>query len=225
VYIGSLTNTGLSTPNLVWDNTVNVFSLGVPPQAPQPGVNYPLDTGDNRFENRSLQVGKRILNIATVNIGGYPAPIWYNFNIGVSPHTLVAQRLLVASPSSYDWHPAINANTVGATGSTPLGEIFTTWMSTDPFNNLNVQLRAAGWIGDDPGSSLSGIPVFTSSIPLTNQTDGNGIHRTGDYSYIATYPAPALGCTNANELGILEGETSGPAAGTWGTHVAIVKHC
>ena len=26
VYIGSLTNTGLSTPNLVWDNTVNVWT-------------------------------------------------------------------------------------------------------------------------------------------------------------------------------------------------------
>ena len=79
-------------------------------------------------------------------------------------------------------------------------------------------------IGNRHGT-LSGIAVFTSSIPSTNQTDGGGIHRTGDYSYIATYPAAALGCSNAGELGILEGETSGPAAGTWGTHVAIVKHC
>ena len=97
-------------------------------------------------------------------------------------------------------------------------------MSTDPDNNVNVQLRAGGGIGDSPASGATGIPVFTSAFGLTNQTDLNGTHRTGDYSYIATYPAAALGC-GAGELGILEGETVGPAAGTWGTHVGIVKHC
>jgi hypothetical protein len=228
VYIGSLTNTGLSTPNLVWDNTVNVALNGMPPQAAQPASagRYALDTGDNRFENRSLQVGSRIINTATINYSGYPAPAWYNFNIYASPHTLVSEGAYYASASSYDWHPSINANTIGATGFlAPLGEIFTTWMSTDPTNNLNVQLRAGGGLGDNPPTGPSGIAVYTSSIPLTNQTDSHGIHRTGDYSYIATYPAAALGCTKAGELGILEGETSGPAAGTWGTHVAIVKHC
>ena len=67
--------------------------------------------------------------------------------------------------------------------------------------------------------------MFTSAFGLTNQTDASGIHRTGDYAYIATYPAAALGCSSPGEIGILEGETVGPAAGTWGTHVAIVKHC
>jgi hypothetical protein len=226
VYIGALTNTGLSTPNLVWDNTVNVTSVGVPPQAVQPASagGYNLDTGDNRFENRSLQVGSRILNTATVNIGGYPAPAYFNFDISASPHTLVSQSYFYGSPSSFDWHPAINANTVGATSGTPLGEIFRTWMSTDPTNNVNVQLRAGGGTGDNPGFT-AGTPVYTSTIPLTNQTDSHGLHRTGDYAYIATYPAAALGCSSVGELGILEGETSGPAAGTWGTHVAIVKHC
>ena len=59
---------------------------------------------------------------------------------------------------------------------------------------------------------------------MTNQTDSLGRHRTGDYAYIALYPAAALGC-GAYELGILEGETAGPAGGLWGTRVAIVKHC
>jgi hypothetical protein len=88
-----------------------------------------------------------------------------------------------------------------------------------------VHLRVGGWLGDDPCADRLGIPVFTSAIPLTNQTDSNGIHRPGDYSYIALYPAAALGCTNANEIGILEGETAGPSAGLWGTHIGIVKHC
>jgi hypothetical protein len=225
VYIGSLRDTGLTTASVnLWDNTVDVAENGVPPNAPRPGISYDLDTGDNRFENRSLQVGGRILNTATVNLDNYAAVAWYNFDVGASPHTLVASNYLFASGTSYDWHPAINANIVAAPSGTPLGEIFMTWMSNDFTNGVNVQLRAAGWIGDDPGAVLSGIPVFTSSIPLTNQTDSLGRHRTGDYAYIALYPAAALGCV-ANEIGILEGETSGPAAGLWGTHIGILKHC
>jgi hypothetical protein len=229
VYIGSMTNTGLSNVSLhLWDNTVAVSDYGILANAPQPGTTYTLDTGDNRFENRSLQVGSRLLNTATVNGGGNnSAPAWYNFNIGVSPHTLVAEAFWIASYTSYDWHPSINANTVAATAGTPLGEVFGTWMSTDVTAGVNVQLRAVGWIGDNPGPGqlAFGIPVYTSTIPLTNQTDANGIHRTGNYSYIALYPAAALGCASPGEIGILDGETSGPAAGNWGTHIGIVKHC
>jgi hypothetical protein len=168
-----------------------------------------------------VQVGSRILNVATVLDSRFPAVAWYNFNVGVDPHTLQASQYLFAANSSFDWHPSINANAVSGL----LDEVFATWMSTNPTAGTNVQLRAAGWVSDDPGSTLSGIPVFTSAIPLTNQTDANGIHRSGDYSYIALYPAAALGCTHANEIGILEGETAGPSAGLWGTHVGIVKHC
>ena len=225
VYLASLRDTGLTTNSMnLWDAVLTVSNFGVPPQAPQPGVNYPLDTGDNRFENRSLQVGSRLLNTATVNLAGFAAPSWYNFNIGASPPVLLGEDYFYGSLSSYAWHPAINANRVGAISGTPLGEIFTTWMSTDPSANVNVQLRAGGGINDSPASGITGVPVFTSSFPLTNQTDSHGTHRTGDYAYIATYPAAALGC-QASELGILEGETVGPAAGTWGTHIGIVKHC
>ncbi len=222
VSIGSLTNTGLTTAAVhMVDNTVGVNFFGVPPNAPQPGTTYDLDTGDNRFENRSLQVGNRIINTATVSAGGpFAIPAYYNFNIGVSPHTFVSDGDFFASGTSFDWHPSIVANTVAAPSGTPLGEVFVTWMSTD--TSTNVQLRAGGWLGDS--GFTTGVPVFTSSIPLTGQTDSIGRHRTGDYSYITTYPAAALGCL-ADEVGILEGETSGPAAGLWGTHVGIVKHC
>jgi hypothetical protein len=224
VFIGSLTNTGLSNVSLhLWDNTVAIGNNGIPPNAPQPGVSYDLDTGDNRFENRSLQVGSRILNTATVSVGGFATAAWFDFNVGVSPHTLQNSDIWFASGSSSDWHPAINANTLGATASTPLGEVFGTWMSVDVPNNVNVQLRAIGGLGDT-GLSGAGITVFTSPRALTGQTDSNGIHRTGDYAYIALYPAAALGC-QANELGILEGETAAGTAGLWSTRIGIVKHC
>jgi hypothetical protein len=221
VSIGSLTNTGLSGTSLHWDNTVTIGNFGIPPNAPQPGVNYPLDTGDNRFENRSVQNYYRILNVATVNNSGLATPLWLDFDIQASPHVLVNGNGWFASPTSSDWHPSINVNNV--TGY-PLGETFGTWMSVDATNNVNVQLRAIGATGDDVGSG-AGIPVYTSPRALTGQTDSNGVHRTGDYSYIALYPAAALGCGNASEIGILMGETAGPSLGLWGTRIGIVKHC
>jgi hypothetical protein len=222
VHIGTLTNSGLDAENLVWGSTVNVAYNGIPPSAQQPGTTYTLDTGDNRFENRSLQVGSRILNAATVNSAGLATAIWYNFNTGGTP-SLVAENGWFAGLHSYDWHPSITANTVGASSS-PVGEVFGTWMSTDPVGSVLPQLRAVGWIGDDAGAPLSGLTVYTSPLPLTGQTDINGVHRTGDYSYITTYPAAALGC-QAGEIGILEGETATGTAGLWGTHIGIVKHC
>src|SRR5438105_2163619 len=103
VSIGSMTNTRLTTAAVhMVDNTVDVDLSGVPPNAPQPGTTYDLDTGDNRFENRSLQVGNRILNTATVSAGtSFAIPAYYNFNIGVSPHTFVSDGDFYASDTSY----------------------------------------------------------------------------------------------------------------------------
>src|SRR5207247_2114642 len=75
VIIGSLTNSSRENAQFhEVDNTVNVVDNGLPPDASQPGTSYTLDTGDNRFENRSLQVGSRIINTATINLAGSPAP-------------------------------------------------------------------------------------------------------------------------------------------------------
>src|SRR5205823_623185 len=124
---------------------------------------------------------------------------------------------------SNDWHPSIVANTVAVPSGSVLGEVFVTWMSTDASAGTNLQLRAGGGLGDNP-SIGSGLPVFTSPLPLTNQTDANGVHRSGDYTYVTTYPAAALGC-QAGEVGILTGETAAATAGLWSTRVGIVKHC
>ena len=39
------------------------------------------------------------------------------------------------------------------------------------------------------GGGPGGVAVYTSPLPLNSRTDSHGIHRTGDYSYIAPYPA------------------------------------
>src|SRR5439155_18951980 len=99
---------GLAAANLHWDsNTIFVgIPHGIPPNAPQPGVDYPLDTGDNRFENRSLQSGSRILTAATVSglikSGGLATAVWFDFNIGVSSHTFQNYNFWFASSTSSD---------------------------------------------------------------------------------------------------------------------------
>ena len=51
---------------------------------------------------------------AAVKRDNYAAVAWFNFDIGASPHTLAASNYVYASGTSYDWHPAINANRVAA---------------------------------------------------------------------------------------------------------------
>jgi len=127
------------------------------------------------------------------------------------------------SGSSSDWHPSIVVNGVGATGPSPTGETFGTWMTVDATNNINLQLRAIGGDGTADSAGLgAGIAVGpASATALTNQTfNGN---RAGDYSYISLYPGPVGGC-QANEFAILEGEVAHDLT-HWGTRLGIVKHC
>jgi hypothetical protein len=221
VFLGPMFNTGLSNVSLThWQAKVATPAFGAPPCAPQPGVNYCLETSlGSSFENRSPQIGNRIWNVNTIQVGT-ATPQWYEFNTGAN--TLVNSGIWFATGTSSDWHPSIVVNGVGATGSSPTGEVFGTWMSVDATNNLNLQLRAIGGSFDFAGFG-AGIAVGPASAqPITNQTFPDSRHRSGDYSYISLFPAPAFGCA-ANEFALLEGEVS---LGTiWGTRLGIVKHC
>ncbi len=218
VFLGPMVNSGLTNVSVThWQAKVATAAFGSPPCAPQPGVNYCLDPGDSRFENRSAQIGNRIWNVNSTAVGTV-TPRWYEFN--TSANTLVSTGIWFVSGTSSDWHPSIVVNGVGAVSPNPTGETFGTWMSVDAANNRNIQLRAIGGSFDNGGSG-AGIAVGpASALPLTNQTfNGN---RAGDYSYISLYPGPVGPCA-ANEFAILEGEVS---KGTnWGTRIGIVKHC
>jgi hypothetical protein len=221
VYLGPIFNSGLSNMSVQhWQAKVPVPAYTVPPCAPQPGVSYCLDTSDNRFENRSAQIGNRIWNVHEIS-DGTATPEWYEFNTGNS--TLVSTDIWFRTGTSTDWHPSIIVNGVGATASNPTGEAFGTWMSVDAANNQNLSLRAIGGNGNlDRAGHGAGIAIGpASATALTDQTFmGN---RSGDYSYISLYPAPAGGCS-ANEWALLEGEVAFDLT-NWGTRVAIVKHC
>ena len=74
-----------------------------------------------------------------------------------SEEALGAQRRWVVAVEQ-PLQPGVSAEL--APEYTPLGEIFTTWMSTDPTNKVNVQLRAGGGLGDTP---QPGSPAYPCS--------------------------------------------------------------
>lgn len=80
VYLGAMTNTSRSNPSLVfWQAIIPVPRYSVAADAPQPGVNYALETGDNEFEQRSVQFGRRIWNVHTISVRT-ATPKWYEFD-------------------------------------------------------------------------------------------------------------------------------------------------
>jgi hypothetical protein len=212
VYLGAMTNTSRSNAQTVfWKAIIPVPAYRVAADAPQPGVNYALETGDNEFEQRSIQLGSRIWNVHTVSVGT-ATPRWYEFDTG--SNSLVADSIWFASGTSSDWHPSIVANTAG--------ETFGTWMSVDAPRNLNLSLHFNGGSGNSAGGGAGGT-LFTSTQPLTGQTFPFPRHRAGDFSYIALDPSSYPGCA-ANRRAWLEGEvTFGP--NLWGTRIGRVGNC
>jgi hypothetical protein len=162
--------------------TVAVAAYSVPPLAPQAGVNYPLETGDNRIENRTLQVGNRLIAVHTIRVGT-ATPKWYMVNTASAPPSVLSTGIWFATLTSSDWRPHLTAAPT-ATGV----RCFGTWMSNDASRAIQLQVR---FIGDDGGSSCgsgAGTPLFTSSLPLTSQTFPDDRHRTGDYGAAALDP-------------------------------------
>jgi hypothetical protein len=212
VFLGAMTNTSRSNPNVVfWQAVIPVPAYAIAADAPQPGVDYALETGDNEFEQRSVQFGNRIWNVHTVAVGT-ATPRWYEFD--TSSNTLVADGIWFASGTSSDWHPSIVMNTAG--------ETFGTWMSVDAPRNLNLSLHFNGGTGDSAGSGGGGT-LFTSAQALTGQTFPPPRHRAGDYSYIALDPSSYPGCA-ANRRAWLEGEVTA-GSNLWGARIGRIGNC
>jgi hypothetical protein len=211
VYLGAYTNTSRSSPSLnLWQAVISVPAYSVPPDVPQPGTTYTLETLDNEFEQRSVQLGTRIWNVHTI-ADGTATPRWYEFDTGAN--SLVADGIWYATTTSSDWRPSIVMN-----GS---GQTFGTWMSVDVPNKTNVAIHYIGGSGDSAGSG-GGSVLYTSSQPLTGQT-ANGRDRDGDYSYITLDPSSYGSCA-AYERAWLEGEDTS-SANEWGTRLGLVGNC
>jgi len=217
VTVKAMANSSSTTPTLTTQAVIPVAAYSLPPTAPQAGVDYPLETGFNQFENRSVQYADRLWNVHTV-LANTATPRWYEFS--TSSNSLLASSLWFATNTSSDWRPHLTANT--------LGEVFSTWMSNDAPRNVQLQVRmnggqgasgsGVGTAGTGPGTAL-----VTSSQALTGQTFPDDRHRTGDYGAAALDPSFVSGCGD-NRQAFIVGETTA-AADTWGSQIAQIGFC
>ena len=154
VSLYTLTNTGAEPPTLSGPATIPVPAYLVPPNAPQPGTTYVIDTLDGRFVNASTQISNSLFQVHTINIGGYARPKFYEFD----PVNLTVRQsgTFSRSSTSYDFNASIAAN--------QRHDVVVTWSATDPTNNVNVEVRfRAAWPPIPLESSPPPVRCFTAA--------------------------------------------------------------
>lgn len=196
---------------LTGPTAIAVPAYTVPPHAPQPapctGTANTLDTGDNRFQNASTQLGNFLYQVHDENLVGFATPRFYK--IDTTALTVPDTAQFFASGTSHDFNPAIATD--------PSGNLVVTWTSTDPPAARNADVRFGGkrstdGLGDTWGG---GTALFTSAACITGNFDPNfGTQRWGDYSAVSFDPATALTFFLVNE--------KINSANVWGSRIGSV---
>lgn len=201
------TMTNSSRPNLtaVVASTITVPAYTFPPDAPQPGTTFLIDTLDGRFQNASTQVGNSLWQVHSINSGGFARPRWYEFN--TSMDTINQSGLISTSATSWDFNPAIVADLSNT-------RTFVNYSSTDVAAGTNAQVRFASCKPATPACAMDATAPaeFTSSTFYAQDSPSN---RWGDYSAVTIDP------TNP-DIAFLVNEYIQNAT-TWGTRIAEIS--
>jgi hypothetical protein len=165
--------------------SIPVPAYGVPPDAAQPGTTAKLDSSDSRFVNVSTQVGDSLFQVHTVNIGGFARPRFYEFD---TANKQVRQTGTFArSTTSYDFNASIAANLTK--------DVFVTWSSTDPSNNVNAEVRFSARLHSDPLNVIPGPGSLLFGSATFYRVSPGVVQRWGDYSAVSIDPADTTGAT------------------------------
>jgi hypothetical protein len=206
----SLREAGRAGVTLTGPVAIPVPAYNMPPAAQQPGTSDPnnrLDTSDSRFVNASGQVGDSLYQVHTINLGGFPAPRFYQ--ISTATNSVLQSGFFFASGTSDDFNASIAVNSAG--------DGFVTWTSTDPPAGTNAEVRfSASPASAGPFLFGAGAPLFTSGMALTGDFDSRfGMQRWGDYSAVTIDPSNSVQAWIVNE--------KIDAAGTWGTRIGAIS--
>lgn len=173
---------------VVYTNYIPVPTFALPPYALQPGTTNVLDTLDARFENASTQIGNSLFQVHTVDYSGFPTPRFYEFD--TLNKSVIQSGIFFRSLTSDDFNASIAANRYK--------DVFVTWTSTDPTNNVNAQVRFSGRLHTDPpGTISSGSLLYGSTTYLSGEPSDwdPSVQRWGDYSAVSLDPADPRGAT------------------------------
>jgi hypothetical protein len=204
---------GLGTANqtlVVQANVaVGTFSYSTT-QVAQPGTTFTLDPGDARFEHDGVQSGQSLWQIHTVNLGGFPAPRFYQINTGTNQ--VYQSGYVFRSQTSYDFHPSIVANNSG--------EAFVTWTATDPANGINPEMRISGRKPTD----LLGAIGPGKRLVLSNSYYTGG-HHWGDYSSVSLDPSAYTACGGVSDRRVWVVGMDAINPSTWGSRFGEIGYC
>ncbi len=196
------TATSQVCPIFLASNDIPVAAYGIPPNAPQPGTNQVLHTGDNRFQNRSTQVGPFLWQTHATDDLGFATPRFYR--IDWTTNAIAQTGNFFHSGTSFDFKPSIAANNAN--------DAFVTWAASSSTEFPRV--LGGGKQDLDPNiGPAGGLVVFISPTSLTMNFDPNfNAQRWGDYSATSIDPA-----NPSQAWGVSEDVTLFGGFDEWGT--------
>ena len=187
VLLYTLTNSGGNPPTLSGPAHIVVPAYSMPPnalQAPQPTIGFALDTSDSRFVNAGTQVGNSLFQVHAINSGGFARCRFYEFdclNLQV-----IQSGDFGSSSTSFDFNASIAANRHK--------DVFVTWTSTDPTNNLNAEVRYSARLHTDPpGRHPQPRSAAFRQCDLLRCRYHQSEQRWGDYAAVSLDPADGQG--------------------------------
>ncbi|MGW2559105.1 hypothetical protein ACWCXB_07625 [Streptomyces sp. NPDC001514] len=185
---------GRSNASITAPVNVPVPAFSLPPTARQPGVADRLDTLDARFQNASTQIGNRLLNVHTINVGNFPTPRWYQINTSTNTVAPTEMGVLREGVDSDDFNPAVAGSAVGGTALNPIGRMFFTWSSTDAVGagQHHAGVKGSGRLATDPVNITGGATLTTATTAYNPST--STVERWGDYSAVSIDPVASGTC-------------------------------
>ncbi|WP_336114299.1 hypothetical protein [Streptomyces sp. PTD9-10] len=217
------TNLGHSNATIVQQAGVPVAAYTVPPNARQPGTNNLLDSADARFQNASSQIGNQLLNVHTINSGGFPRPKWYQINTSTSTVPSGRSGFVYESGTSDDFNPSVAGSSAGGTTTNPIGRMFFTWTSTNVNTGVSHQVRvkSGGRLATDPADVVGGNTHSTASTFYDPSSDT--VERWGDYSAVTIDPSSTSTCPAGNRAYVVNERQISTTS--WGSRIGKLGFC
>jgi hypothetical protein len=177
--------------------------------AKQPGTTTALEDGDARFESMGVQSGGSLWQVHTINLGGYPAPKFYQIN--TATNAVYQSGYFYRSATSYDFRASISANR--------FSDAVVTWTATDPANGINPEMWVRGRVSGDTLGTLGAGTLLVQSGTFSSSS------RWGDFSSVSMDPVAYTSCGSVSDRRFWAVGQDVINTTKWGTRIGQAGFC